>query len=97
MKTEKTTHKFDNPGMKYRKKPIIIEAMIFPDNGTDQHEVFMWVKESGGKLNLYDGNVENNVKTSTNANWRWNHASIETSEGLMSVNIGDYLIKEPRD
>lgn len=78
---------------KYRKKPIEIEAMQFPDDGPTQGEVAAWVVKNGGKLNLYDGVVERDVKTSTDAIWRWKNASIDTLEGGLNVSIGDYIIK----
>lgn len=79
--------------MKYRKKPVIVEAKKFPDNGPDQFEVVQWVRSLNGKIHLYDGNTVSGVKTSTDANWRWNCAFIETLEGSMSVKVGDYIIK----
>lgn len=67
--------------------------MRFPDDGPGQADVARWVDQNGGHLNLYDGLIEKDVKTSTNAVWRWKTASINTLEGTMSVNIGDYIIK----
>lgn len=77
----------------YRKKPVVIEAMQFPNDGPGQHEVSMWVETNGGKINLYDGAVEENVKTDTDANWRWKYGSIETLEGAHRVNQWDWVIK----
>lgn len=79
--------------MKFRKKPVVIEAMIFPDNGPGQHDVNKWMLCNGGELSLIDGAVENNVKTSTDAIWRWKYATIKTLEGYLTVSIGDYVIK----
>lgn len=79
--------------MKFRKKPIVVEAMKFPDNGPDQAKVSNWMEDNGGELGLYDGFVEHNVKTSTSATWRWRSADVETLEGTMPVNIGDWIIK----
>lgn len=77
----------------YRKKPIEIEAVRFPDDGPRQCEVARWVESNGGKLHLIDGLVQHNIKTSTNANWHWLYGSVETLEGTMNVHIGDYVIK----
>jgi hypothetical protein len=79
--------------MKYRKKPIIIEAMQFPDSGPEQGDVSRWIEANAGKLNLYDGQIESHITTSTQATWRWSCASIDTLEGSMIVNIGDWIIK----
>lgn len=62
------------------------------DDGPRQSEVSRWVEIHGGKLRLYDGNVEH-CKTSTDAKWRWSSGSIDTLEGVMTVKIGDYIIK----
>jgi hypothetical protein len=79
--------------MKYRKKPIEIEAMRFPDSGPEQHDVAKWVEENGGTLKLYDGMTEHGIKTSTDANWHWLGGTIKTLEGSMEVRIGDYIIR----
>lgn len=79
---------------KYRKKPLEVEAVRFPDDGPGQIEVSTWVKENGGNLRLFDRNVEHPVETSTGAKWRWKSGMINTLEGNhMIVSIGDYIIK----
>ena len=77
----------------YRKKPVEVEARIFPDDGPSQCEIADWVSINGSQLALYDGLVEKNVKTSTEAKWRWRSGSIKTLEGSLQVNIGDWIIK----
>lgn len=77
----------------YRKKPIEVEAMRFPDSGPEQHLVAKWVEQNGGKLNLYNGLTQHGIQTSTDANWHWINGSIDTLEGTMNVHIGDYVIK----
>ena len=77
---------------KYRKKPVEVEAVQFPEDGVEQHKVAMWVREQGGVIKLYDGNVEqgdfnNGVK------YRWSIAFIDTLEGSMAVRVGDYIIR----
>ena len=62
--------------MKYRKKPVVIEAIIF--NGDNYLECANFI---GTK------NIDNTLK----------YPNIITSEGVMAVNIGDYIIKEPFD
>lgn len=77
---------------KYRKKPVIIEARCFGDNAGDQSDMARWVNENGGSLKLFDGAAEQG-KFSNGYGWRWTHGSIETLEGIMRVNIGDYVIQ----
>lgn len=67
--------------------------MLFPDDGIGQAAVSDWVAENCGKLNLYDGMIEKDVKTSTDCKWRWINGSIDTPEGSLTVRIGDYVIK----
>ena len=62
--------------MKYIKKPVAIEAIIF--NGENFKECLNFI------------GVENMDNTLS-------YPNIITSEGVMRVNIGDYIIKEPFD
>ena len=62
--------------MKFRKKPIEIEAIIF--NGFNFKECREWIG-----IENYDNTL--------------NYPNIITSEGIMTVNVGDYIIKEPFD
>lgn len=78
---------------KFRKKPIEIEAMLFPDDGPGQNSGSAWMEANGGKLGLYDGMVQNDVATSTGAKWRWKNGSIDTLEGIMIASIGDWIIR----
>lgn len=67
--------------MKYRKKPVVIEAVQFTDENKDA--VFRWA--SSIQMNIapsFDG--ENNPIL-----------IIPTLDGEMICSIGDYLIKEP--
>lgn len=60
---------------KYRKKSIVVEAIIF--DGDNYLEC----------KNFLDGNYDNTL----------NYPNIITSEGIMKVSVGDYIIKEPFD
>jgi len=62
--------------MKYIKKPIIVEAIIF--NGDNFHECRDFIGAE---------NIDNTFM----------YPNIITSEGVMRVNVGDYIIKEPFD
>lgn len=63
---------------KFKKKPVVIEAMQFHSNHVGATQVLHWINESGG-----------------NATWFFNHDTlqIETLEGLMSANDGDWIIR----
>jgi len=62
--------------MKYTKKPVEIEAIIFTGDN------YLECKRFIGEIN-----IDNTLK----------YPNIITSEGVMRVNIGDYIIKEPFD
>jgi len=76
---------------KYRKKPIVIEAVRW--NGKNEREMFEFLElNSSEKFIVSDGKHfyidHNKVKGGL---------IIKTSEGDMRANKGDYIIKEPFD
>lgn len=64
---------------KYRKLPVVIEAMQFTDESKDR--VFNWVRYNCYAVRGIDNNLV---------------MFIQTLEGDMRVNIGDYVIKGVR-
>jgi hypothetical protein len=66
--------------MKFRKKPIIVEAMQWTGDNLDEIMLFC------------NGDATYEVMASGNC-----LIVILTSEGRMSANIGDWIIKEPFD
>lgn len=67
--------------MKYRKKPVVIEAIQFTDENKDA--AFRWA--SSIQMNISPSFDEENNPV----------LIIPTLEGDMICSIGDYLIKEP--
>lgn len=67
--------------MKYKKKPIIVEAMLF--NEDTKNDVYNWCR-----------NIQQNIQPSTNSEDK-PILIVPTLEGDMICSIGDYLIKEP--
>lgn len=68
--------------MKFRKKPIVIEAMQLTRNFAER--VVMWIQENGGEIpefNLGEFNVAPP------------YIEIKTLEGLMIVNENDWVVK----
>jgi len=61
---------------KYRKKPIVVDAIIFNGENYEECQSFIGLN-----------NIENTLS----------YPNIITSEGIMKVNVGDYIIKEPFD
>ena len=73
---------------RYKKKPIIIEAVQFLGFDKNNGHVLLssspkWIVEQFGKDILFFDKKDT--------------LTIKTSEGNMIVNIGDYIIKEPFD
>lgn len=65
---------------KYRKKPVIIEAMELEFSETTQTEIINWINNNGCQAKkALDGGI-----------------IIKTSEGNMLSNTGDYIIKGVR-
>jgi hypothetical protein len=63
----------------YRKKPVVIEAMIYTDN--NGKEVAKWC----------DGRF---IAKAVNSTGVWDETlTIKTLEGVMKANVGDYIIK----
>lgn len=76
--------------MKFRKKPIVVDAIIW--HGGNHREMFEFL-----------GGNQSDYMTAYNDNFRISHnivqgcLVIKTSEGEMIANIDDYIIKEPFD
>lgn len=70
--------------MKYRKKPVVIEAVQFTESSTPGrgYEVAAWC---GGRFNT-------DVKPSDHTDVRYS-ISIPTLEGVMTANEGDWIIR----
>ena len=62
---------------KYRKKPIVIEAMLYDRKDNDIYAIWDWAGDEGDRFSVgQDGKVE-----------------IETLEGVVTADIGDYIIR----
>ena len=65
--------------MKYRKKPVVIEAMQY--NALNSREsVMQWIDANGGKCYLVKSINDSSIY-------------IETLEGTMRADLNDYVIK----
>lgn len=80
----------------FRKKPLEVQAWVFPDTMTAQVDLHRELQSHGGELALYDYAVE---KTDTpfkdGAFWRWFQAHIPEGEESHIARIGDMIILDP--
>lgn len=65
--------------MKYRKKPVVIEAIQFEDTAERIWEIYEFMGTKDFRVNYADKDNP--------------FIPIETLEGTMKANVGDYIIK----
>jgi len=66
---------------KYRKKPVEIEAVQLDGTHTTANDILDWILENGGNANrMYNSVAGYGIQ-------------IDTLEGLMTGNPGDYVIR----
>lgn len=77
MEARKRPARSNGDGMKFRKKPVVIEAMQVPRRGdqSDFHKLVAWLPENGWR-NVAGYAIE-----------------IDTLEGTMRADMGDWIIK----
>jgi hypothetical protein len=73
--------------MKYRKKPVVIEAVQY--TGYNGHEVERWANECGNKREI----IESPVLEPSEGNPTGQYLQIHTLEGVMTASVGDFIIK----
>lgn len=71
--------RFISKRMKYRKKPVIIEAIQFEDNSDRIIEIHEFMGGDTIRVNYEDKDGP--------------YLKIETLEGIMKASVGDYIIK----
>ena len=71
--------RFISKRMKYRKKPVIIEAIQFEDNSDRIIEIHEFMGGDTIRVNYEDKDNP--------------YLKIETLEGIMKASVGDYLLK----
>lgn len=70
--------------MKYRKKPVVIEAMQF--DGKNAQEIINWVNSETPGFKLHDSNT-------WPISYYYGEFKIRTLEGEMTAKKDDYIIK----
>lgn len=85
-----------NQPLKYRKKPVVIEAMRFAGTNAETHAVYQWVeKNTLGTFDVVEVTDEEEPYPASGVSIdpRDGRMIIATLEGLHWVDIGDYVIR----
>lgn len=76
--------------MRYRKKPVEIEAMQFAGTTAERHAVYQWVEEYVGS---YDFTAEDKPDAGVSIDPADGRLVIRTLEGEMHADVGDWIIR----
>ena len=81
---------------KYRKKPVEVEAWVFPDNYREQAETRAQLNDADIETYLYDYAVEkSDTPLKDGAYWRWTSVHLEYRGDRFIAFIGDVIILDP--
>ena len=81
---------------KYRKKPVEVEAWVFPDNSRKQFEVRAQLNDENIETHFYDYTVQkSDTPFKDGAYWRWTAVHLEYRGELFIAVIGDVIILDP--
>ena len=76
----------------FRKKPVVIEAMLFDGSTADTMAVYQWVERN--TQGSFDVNSDDPVPASgVSIDAATGFMVIATLEGVMQVKVGDYVIR----
>ena len=76
----------------FRKKPVVIEAMLFDGGTADTMAVYQWVERN--TQGSFDVNSDDPVPASgVSIDAATGFMVIATLEGVMQVKVGDYVIR----
>jgi hypothetical protein len=76
---------------RYRKKPVVIEAMLFDGTTAEMHAVYLWVEaNTQGSFEPYDGPVP---ASGVSIDPATGFMLIATLGGVMQAKPGDYIIR----
>ena len=80
----------------YRKKPLEVQAWVFPATMTAQFDLARELRSHGKDLELYDYAVERaDTRFQDGANWRYFQAHISEGSRSHIARIGDMIILDP--
>ena len=75
--------------MKYRKKPVVIEAMQMANERSD------WTDDEADEMDARHAEIAQWIEAGGGAveDWGVNFLAIETLEGVMHADLGDWIIR----
>lgn len=83
-------------GKTYRKKPLEVQAWVFPNTMTQQAALHRELHQHGADLALYDYAVEqSDARFEDGAYWRWAQAHLQVGKRSHIARIGDIIIYDP--
>ena len=77
--------------MKYRKKPVVIEAMKLNGRTTNDHDVYLWVEANS--QGSFDPLADEVPASGVSIDPATGFFLIATLEGVMQAKRGDYIIR----
>ena len=81
---------------KYLKKPVEVEAWIFPDNCREQYETGAQLNDADIETHFYDYAVQkSDTRFRDGAYWRWTAVHLEYRGDRFIAFIGDVIILDP--
>ena len=77
----------------YRKKPVVIEAMLFDGSVDQAHDILDWITAGGGVARTHDVYERPMKNADGSRSFLVGGIHIETLEGVMNASDGDWIIK----
>lgn len=80
-----------NTAIKYRNKPVVIEAMLLDGTSAEVHAVYQWIEKN--TQGSFDPLADEVPKSGVSIDPATGFLLIATLEGIMHAKPGDYIIR----
>jgi hypothetical protein len=82
----------------YRKRPVVIDANEWDGSLEKAGEIILWGAQFGVHITYHKGEwmyvgIHNTPNGPTTEEWVPEHLLIDTLEGMMSAQVGDFIIR----
>ena len=82
----------------FRKKPLEVQAWVFPETQTAQFDLSRELQSHGVEIALYDYAVETSeTPFEDGAYWRWTAVHVERDGTKLIAFIGDVIVLDPAE